>query len=52
MWFQWVSLAGLLIFTAEFYVQFILNLSKQDKLCLEGVNYNNQTCDYMSVSQS
>eukprot|EP00045_Choanoeca_perplexa_P012175 m.131850 g.131850 ORF g.131850 m.131850 type:complete len:607 (+) comp15915_c0_seq3:277-2097(+) len=46
MWFQWVSLAGLLIFTIEFYVQFILNLNKQDKLCLEGVDYNNQTCDY------
>ena len=25
MWFQWFSLAGLLLFTTEFIVQFILN---------------------------
>ena len=28
MWFQWLSLVGLVAFTLEFLVQFVLNLSK------------------------
>eukprot|EP00730_Choanoeca_flexa_P000797 TRINITY_DN10338_c0_g1_i6.p1 TRINITY_DN10338_c0_g1~~TRINITY_DN10338_c0_g1_i6.p1 ORF type:complete len:603 (+),score=166.30 TRINITY_DN10338_c0_g1_i6:181-1989(+) len=45
MWFQWLSLAGLLFFTFEFYISFLLNMPKDDKLCLDGVEYN-VTCDY------
>ncbi|EDQ87491.1 uncharacterized protein MONBRDRAFT_37937 [Monosiga brevicollis MX1] len=46
MWFQWVSLAGLLLFTCEFFVQFILKLDGEDKLCLDNVDYGNVTCNY------
>eukprot|EP00043_Microstomoeca_roanoka_P018373 m.196087 g.196087 ORF g.196087 m.196087 type:complete len:595 (+) comp16812_c0_seq2:200-1984(+) len=45
MWFQWFSFIGLMLFTLEFYVQFILNWSKDDKMCLDDVKYNG-TCDY------
>jgi hypothetical protein len=50
MWFQWFSFAGLMAFTFEFFVQFLLKLGGEDKLCLDNVNYGpNITCDYMCV---
>lgn len=50
MWFQWFSLVGLLIFTIEFYVQFIMNFGKEDRYCVDEAlypgAYGNETCDY------
>eukprot|EP00054_Salpingoeca_dolichothecata_P017322 m.103475 g.103475 ORF g.103475 m.103475 type:complete len:573 (+) comp22406_c0_seq1:53-1771(+) len=50
MWFQWLSLAGLVLFSIEFYVQFILNFDSTDKICLDEDKYpheyGNITCDY------
>ena len=48
MWFQWLSLVGLVGFSCEFYGQFIYNLPHKDKVCLEDVHYN-ATCDYQCV---
>lgn len=31
MWFQWVSVVGLIVFTAEFFGQFIYNMANNDK---------------------
>ncbi|EGD76432.1 hypothetical protein PTSG_07549 [Salpingoeca rosetta] len=45
MWFQWLSLVGLVVFTVEFLVQFVINMSGSDKMCLHDVVYN-ETCNY------
>ena len=50
MWFQWFSLGGLILFSFEFFVQFILNMDGEDKICLDridpGIYGDNVTCDY------
>lgn len=54
MWFQWLSFAGLLIFTIEFYVQFVANMTfwndGLDYVCLPASDHlsdaNISDCDY------
>lgn len=44
MTFQWISMIGLVVFTAEFWVQWALNMNKSDKVCSA---MPNNTCDYL-----
>jgi len=45
MTFQWISMIGLVVFTAEFWVQWALNMNKSDKVC--SAMPENNTCDYL-----
>lgn len=47
MWFQWFSFIGFVACTFEFWVQYIIDFNKEDKLCINDFDYGaNLTCDY------
>ncbi len=50
MWFQWFSVAGLVGFSLEFFVQFAYNCFHQGKLCLDPVDLNTSAMGVWLIS--